>query len=149
VLANKSTELIELDTLGNLDAVLVAELLELRLAPGVDKLVGESRICLLGARGRTSLLLLGLEGGKARVAANRGDQLVTSAGLRSGDSVSVEPLLEIRFGPGIIEPVARVGGSLASLLGNCVKVLANLGQESVTLAGLWDWRMLAYCSCTA
>ena len=136
VLANKSTELVGLGALGHVDAVSVAELLELSLTPGVDELVGEGSVGLLGASGGTGLLLHGLEVGEARVAADRGDQLITSGGLRSGNAVGVEPLLEVRLGPGVVKPVAGVVGSLADLLGNGIVVLANLGEQSVTLAGL-------------
>lgn len=146
VLADKGTKLLGLGTLGNGNAVCVAELLELRLAPGVDELVGQSSIGLLGASSGTSLLLLSLEVGEARVAADRGDQLVTRGRLRGRDSVGVEPFLEVRLGPGVVQPVARVVGGLANLLGNGVVVLADLGEESVALAGLGNWRRSAYAS---
>lgn len=136
MLTDKSTELLSLGTLGNGDAVSVAELLELGLAPGVDELVGQSGVGLLGTGAGTGLLLLSLEVGEARVAADGGDQLITSGGLRGGDSVGVEPLLQVRLCPGVVQPVARVVGCLANLLGNGVVVLANLGDEGVTLAGL-------------
>lgn len=136
VLADKSTELVGLGALGNVDAVGIAELLELSLTPSVNELVGKSGIGLLGAGSGTGLLLETLKVGEAGVAADRGDQLVTGSGLRSGNTVGVEPLLEVGLGPGVVEPVARVGGSLADLLGNSIVVLANLGEESVTLAGL-------------
>jgi hypothetical protein len=139
MLADESTELLRLGTLGNGDAVAIAELLELRLVPGVNKLVSQSGVGLLGASRGTGLLLLSLEVGEARVTADRSDQLVASSGLRSRDAVRVKPLLELRFGPGVVKPVARIVGRLANLLGNRVPVLANLGEEGVTLAGLGNW----------
>lgn len=133
VLADESAELVGLGALGNwrvLDyarmimsvtrshtrnAVLVSELLELRLAPSVNDHIGQSGVCLL-SRGRSAGgLLLSLEVSKARVAADGGNELValqfdvrlvlnngfvyaTYVGdLGSGETVGVEPLLEIRL----------------------------------------------------
>lgn len=142
VLADEGTELLSLGSLGDGDAVGVAELLELRLAPGVDELVGQSCISLLGASGGTGLLLLRLEVGKTRVAADRGNQLITGRGLRSRNAVGVEPLLEVGLGPGVVEPVSRIVGCLADLLANGLPVLADLGEEGVTLTGLGNyWRL--------
>lgn len=136
VLADKGTELVDLGALGNRNVVLVAEFLELRLAPGINKLVSQSGISLLSAGRSASLLLLGLEIRETRVAADRGNQLVTGGWLRGRDSVSIEPLLEVRLGPGVIEPVARVGNRLTSLLSGGLIRGTGLLEEGVTLAGL-------------
>jgi hypothetical protein len=136
VLADKSTELLGLGTLRNGDVVGIAELLELGLAPGIDKLVGESGIRLLGASSGTGLLLLGLEVSETRVAADSGNQLVTSGGLGSRDAMGVEPLLEVGLGPGVVKPVTGIVGSLANLLTDRLPVLTDLGDKGVTLAGL-------------
>jgi len=136
VLANKSTELLGLRALGNVDTMGIAELLELRLTPGVDELVCQGGVGLLGGSCSASLGLLSLEVGNAGVAADGSNQLVTGGGLRSGDAVGVEPLLEVGLGPGVVEPVARVVGSLANLLSDRVIVLADLSQKSVALARL-------------
>jgi len=79
-LANKSAELVGLGALGNGDTVLVGKLLELRLAPGVNDLVGQSGIGSIGTGGSRRSLVLRLQVGDARVAADRGDELVTSGG---------------------------------------------------------------------
>jgi len=77
VLANKSAKLVNLGALGNVDAVLVAELLELRLAPRVDELVGQVVVSSFGTGLALFLLLLGLEVSETGVAANRGNELVS------------------------------------------------------------------------
>jgi hypothetical protein len=136
MLADEGTELVELGPLGNRDVVLVAEFLELSLTPGIDKLVGQSGISLLSAGRSAGLLLLGLEVRETRVAANRGNQLVTGSWLRGRDSMGIEPLLEVRLGPGVIKPVTRVGDRLTGLLSSGLIRGAGLLEESVTLAGL-------------
>ena len=97
VLPDESTKLVELGTLGDTDAVPVAEVLELRLAPGIDEFVSQGGIGSLGAGRGARELLLGAEVGEARVASHRGDQLVTSGNLGSRKSVGIQPLLEIRI----------------------------------------------------
>lgn len=93
VLADQSLELVGLGTLGNClklaiifgfketrltrNSILVGELFELGVTPSIDDHVGQGGVGLLGAGGCTGSLLLGLEGGEARVATNRCDQLVT------------------------------------------------------------------------
>jgi hypothetical protein len=92
VLADKRAQLVELGALGNYsmlvtgqlktwarltrDSVLVAEFLQLRLAPCVNEPVGESSISFLGRLLGALGLLLHAQVGKARVAANGGDELV-------------------------------------------------------------------------
>ena len=96
MLANESTELVQLGTLRDIDSVPVTEVLELRLAPGVDELVSQGGIGSFGAGRGARELVLGAEIGEPRVAAYRRDQLVPSGDLGSGKSVSIQPLLEIR-----------------------------------------------------
>lgn len=138
VLADKSTELIDLGALRNGDAVLVAELLELSLTPSIDELVGQGSVGSVGTGGRGGGGILRLEVGETRVAADGGNELVARAGLRGGETVGVKPLLEIRLGPRLVQPVTGVGGSLASLLGNGLVVGSDLLQERVAGAGLRD-----------
>jgi len=61
------------------------------------------------------------------VSSNLGDELVTSSGLGNGDSTLVKEFLQVRFGPALIEPVARIVSSLSNLLGYRVVVLTNSG----------------------
>lgn len=77
MLADKGTKLVELGALGYGNPVLVTEVLELGLAPGIDELVGQGCISSLGAGGGTGLLFLHAEIGKAGVAANSSDKLVS------------------------------------------------------------------------
>ncbi len=53
------------------------------------------------------------------------------------DSVRVEELLKIGFGPCFIEPVSWVSGSLAKLLGYRFIIRANFLKDGVT--GSWLW----------
>lgn len=48
----------------------------------------------------------------------------------------VEPLLEVRLGPGLVKPVTRVSSGLASLLSDGLVVFASGREESVTGARL-------------
>lgn len=52
--------------------------------------------------------------------------------------MSVKPLLEVGLGPGLVQPVAGIGGGLASLLGRGLVCAARLLEKGVTLAGLWN-----------
>jgi hypothetical protein len=51
--------------------------------------------------------------------------------------MSVKELLKIRFGPSLIEPVSRVGGSLPNLIGHRFVVRAGFLKEGIT--GSWLW----------
>jgi hypothetical protein len=77
VLAEKGTKLINLGALGHIDAVLVRELLQLRLAPGVNDLVGQIVVDALGLGLGGVECVLRLQVGEARIAANRCNELVT------------------------------------------------------------------------
>lgn len=59
MLPNQGTELADLGTLWDIDAVLVAEFLEVRLVPGIDELIGESGVRGLGAGGGAGGAVLG------------------------------------------------------------------------------------------
>lgn len=50
--------------------------------------------------------------------------------------MGIEPLLEVRLGPGLVQPVTGVGSGLASLLGDSLVAGAGLLEEGITLAGL-------------
>lgn len=82
VLANEGAELVDLGALGNIDAVLVAELLELRLIPRVNEFVAHAVVGSLGVGLGTGRCLLHSEVGQAGVAADRGDELVALGGVR-------------------------------------------------------------------
>lgn len=125
------------------DAVLVAELLELRLVPSIDDLVGQAVISGLGACLGAGSLLLHAQIGKTRVAANRSDELVTSRRLGSGNAMGIKPLLEVGLGPRLIQPVARVGSSLTGLLSDGLIRAASLLEEGITLTGLGNYKTLA------
>ena len=128
----KSNKLIALGALGNLNPIGIGPLLDLRVAPGIEESIGEG---LLGSRGRVSN---GCDGvfvllrGDARVAADVGDQLVTVAGLRDRDTTFVKPKLEVGIGPSLVEPVAWIRCSLASLVGDLGVIFPNGLEETVT-----------------
>ena len=50
--------------------------------------------------------------------------------------MGIKPLLEIRLGPGLVQPVTGVGSSLTSLLSDGVVAGTGLLEEGITLAGL-------------
>lgn len=52
--------------------------------------------------------------------------------------MGIKPLLQVRLGPGLIQPVTRVGSSLASLLSDGVVAGTGLLEEGITLARLGD-----------
>ena len=62
--------------------------------------------------------------------------LTYGSGLRSGNAMGIKPLLEVRLGPGLVQPVTRVGSSLASLLSDGLVARAGLLEKGITLAGL-------------
>jgi len=130
---SESGELVALRALGNLDAVLIEPLLEPGVVPGVDQLVGQGLLSIDGRgrqrRGRVVGVVGSAVGGDVRITADGCDELVARVGLGCGNTTLVEPLLEVGFGPGLVEPVARVGGSLTSLVGSLLVVGADSGQE--------------------
>src|SRR6266536_1363386 len=77
-----------------------------------------------------------VQASETRVAANGGDELVTGSWLWNGEAMLVQEPLEIGLGPLIVEPVSGIEGCLTEFLGNGFVVLAGLGQEGITLAGL-------------
>ena len=95
-----------------IDAVLVAEVLEIRLAPAIDNSVRQAFVHSPGVGVSAVQLVVQLEIGETRVAADLGDQLVTlgtvsrlerlfgqsnayRGRLRSREAVRVEPILQI------------------------------------------------------
>lgn len=140
LLAGESKHLVLLAALRNLDAVLVAPVLDLALGPGVEEnisnLLGSSRASRRdGSRG-TGSVCANIAASDVGVATNSGDQLVTRAGLRNGNTTLVHPRLEIRVAPGVVEPVTGVSGVFLGLFGGALVALTSRRQETVTSAGL-------------
>lgn len=136
VLAGKCEKLVALGALGNLDAVLVGPLLDLRVGPRVKKSVAQALLGGGSRRGGLGIDALGALTCKARLAAEASNERVASRGLGNVVAALVEPSLEVRVGPGSVEPVTRVVGSLRGLVGNRLVVLADSLQKGVTLARL-------------
>ena len=138
VLTGKSDELVTLGTLGNLDAVLVGPLLDLRVRPRVQKGIAQTLLSSGGGSRGLGVNTLGVLAREAGLAAEVGDERVTGRGLRDVVATLIEPRLEVRVGPGSVKPVTGVVGGLRSLLGDRLVVLANGLQKRVALAGLRD-----------
>jgi hypothetical protein len=143
VLAGKSNELVALAALWNLDAVLVEPLLDLAVAPAVEKLLAERLLGGVGGCRSGGGSGSGVVGCDARVAAERGDQLVTVARLWSWNATFIEPGLDVRLRPSFIEPVTWVSGGLADLVGNSLIVRADGLKERVTGTWSWVWNAVA------
>lgn len=131
VLASKSDELVALATLWHLDAVAVGPLLDLAVAPAFEKLVAQRLSSGGGGLGGRGVLRCGFVGSDLRVAAKRGNELITVAWLWDWDSTLIKPCLQIRVGPLRVQPVAWVGGSLACLVGGLGVVGASGVEERV------------------
>jgi hypothetical protein len=84
-----------------------------------------------GASGSGAAVLGELVASGAGVAADRGNQLVTVGWLRDGDATLVGPSLQVGIGPALIEPISRVGSSLAELVGDVLVVLTSAREEGV------------------
>ena len=138
VLAGKSNQLVTLGALGNLDAVLVGPLLDLRVRPRVQKGIAQTLLSSGGGSRGLGVNTLGVLAREAGLAAEVGDERVTGRGLRDVVATLIEPRLEVRVGPGSVKPVTGVVGSLRSLLSDGLVVLANGLQKGVALAGLRD-----------
>ena len=138
VLAGKSDQLVTLGALGNLDAVLVGPLLDLRVRPRVQKGIAQTLLSSGGGSRGLGVNTLGVLAREAGLAAEVGDERVTGRGLRDVVATLIEPRLEVRVGPGSVKPVTGVVGSLRSLLSDGLVVLANGLQKGVALAGLRD-----------
>lgn len=134
LLADKSLKLVLPATLGNLDTLLIEPLLELVVIPRVDELVGESSLSCSSRGGELADIGCSLSRGDTGVAADRSYQLVAVVRLRSWNTALVEPGLEVRVRPGLVEPVTRVGGSLLELVGDSLVVTAGRLKERVTVA---------------
>jgi hypothetical protein len=55
--------------------------------------------------------------------------------------MSVQPFLQIGFGPSLIQPVTGVRRCLSGLLCDGFVIGANLLQQGITLSGLRDYRI--------
>jgi hypothetical protein len=135
VLASERNELVALASLGHLDAVLVGPLLDLAVAPALEKRVTERLLSARSRGGGRSVVLGGALRCEVSVAADGGDELVTVARLRDRDTTLVEPGLQVRVGPGGVEPVTRVRSGLSGLVGDSLVVGTDGGEERVTSAG--------------
>jgi hypothetical protein len=136
VLAGKSEELVALGALGNLDTVLVSPLLDLAIRPRVEKGIAE-RLLGSGGRGRSlSVGTLEVQAGKTGLATNAGNEAITSRRLGNRVAALVEPGLQVRVRPGLVEPVTRVVGAFGDLVRGRLVVLTDRLEKSITLAGL-------------
>lgn len=127
VLAGESKQLVALGSLRNLDAVLVSPLLDLAVRPGIKKCVTETLLSSSGRRRGLSVCILGVQAGKAGLAANVGNQSVASRGLGNFVAALVEPSLEVRVRPGLVQPVAGVVGRLLGLLSSALVTSTDRG----------------------
>jgi len=126
-----------LGTLGNLDVVLVKELLESGVIPGADDLVSQGRRGASG-RGRGRGKLVGRTvGGGVGVAADRRNELVAGTCLRYWYTALIEPSLQVGVRPRLVDPVTRVSGGLASLVSCLLVVGAGSREERVASARAW------------
>lgn len=147
VLAGKSNQLIALRTLRHRDVVLVKELLQLGIGPGIEQLVAQRSLSRFGRGECRRSEAVGLQASQTRVAAYGGNESVTIRGLRNRPSALIKPFLEIGLGPLLVQPVPRIGCSLASLLRNRFVVLAGGLDQDVALAGLGSGNAVAIEEC--
>ena len=125
MLAGKSDQLVTLGALGNLDAVLVGPLLDLGVGPRLEKSIAQALLSGSGGSRGLGVNTLSVLAREAGLAAEVGDERVTGRGLRDVIATLIEPSLEVRVGPGSVKPVTGVVGSLRSLLGDGLIVLAD------------------------
>lgn len=137
MLASQGDQLVALATLGDLETVLIGPLLDLAVAPALQKGVAERGLSRSGRLRGGGVLGSSRIGGDLAIAANAGNELVTAAGLRSWDTTLIEPSLQVRVGPGLVEPVAGIADGLADFVGDGLVVGAGGVQERV--AGAWGW----------
>lgn len=136
MLASESSKLVALAALRNGNAVLVKPLLDLAVRPAVEELVRKALLSRGGLLGGRVVLLVGLLSSNVRVTTNGSDERVTVASLRNGDAALVAPRLQVRVGPLSVEPRARVGSGLASLVCHGLVVGAGSREQRVTSARL-------------
>lgn len=132
--AGESNELVALATLWNLDAIAVGPLLDLAVAPALEELIAERLSGASSRLGSRSVLLRSLVGGDLGVTAKGSNELITVTWLRDRNTALIEPGLQVRVGPLGVEPVARVGSSLTSLLGGLCIVGAGGVQKGIASA---------------
>jgi len=85
--------------------------------------------------------------GEIGVVTDCGEHLVTLAVRRDRDATLIEPLLELRVGPGFVQPVAGVCSSLANLLSSALVALTSCLVRLVTLARLRDGDSVTVAEC--
>jgi len=76
-----------------------------------------------------------------------GEHLVTLAIRRDRDATLIEPLLQVRVGPGFVQPIARVCSSLANLLSSALVALTSCLVRLVALARLGDRNAVTVAKC--
>lgn len=91
MLAGESNKLVALGALGDLDAVLVGPLLDLRVRPGVEESVAQALLGSSSGRGDLGVGTLSVLASKARLATKAGNERVTGGGLGNVVSTLVEP----------------------------------------------------------
>lgn len=112
MLAGEGNELITLGALGNLDAVLVGPLLDLAVRPRVEESIAERLLGCRGGRRSLGVSTLEVQAGQARLAADVGNEAVTSGGLGNRVATFVKPSLQVGVGPRFVEPVTGVVNAL-------------------------------------
>jgi hypothetical protein len=141
VSSDDGQDLILLRVLGNRDSVGVSPVLELGVGPVVEDVLPNlaslvEDILLGDVEGLleviSSLLTLNVKG--SGILSDGSNQLVSLGALGDRNSSLVEPLLEIRIGPGVVEPVGgvrRLGRSTGdtSGFGNLLVVLLDILDE--------------------
>lgn len=147
MLACKSEELVALGALGNLDAVLVGPLLDLAVGPGVENSVTEALLSSSGGLGSRSIGALGVQASKTSLTTESGNEGITSGRLRSWVATLVEPSLDVRVGPGSVEPVTGVGSGFAELGSSSLVVLADSPDKRVALARLGNGNAILISEC--
>ena len=135
VAAGEGDEFVAFGALGHFDAVPVAPLFDLGFAPDVEDGVAEGLRGGSCAGRNAAAESFQLVADEAAIAADGGDELVAVCGLGDGDPALVAPRFEFRLGPGLVQPIAWVGGRFAELVGDELVVLAGFGEERVV--GRW------------
>jgi hypothetical protein len=131
VLAGERNELVALAALRHLYAVLVGPLLDLAVAPALEKCIAERLLSASSCGGGRSVILRGALGCEVSVAADSRNELVTVARLRDWDATLVEPSLQVRVGPRGVKPVTRVRSGLSGLVGDGLVVGTDSGEKRI------------------
>jgi len=140
-------DLVTLGALRDLEALLIGPLLQLAVRVRLEQSVGDAFSRSSGGcrdgRGPSSKVIRS----NAGVAANRGDQLITLGWLRDGNAALITPRLEVGLGPRFVDPITRVRGSLANLVGSSLVVLADSLEKRIASARLGNWDAVLVGEC--